>query len=47
MKWVGNVAHMEDRRHAHRFWWGDLRERNNLENLGGDETIILKGIFNK
>jgi hypothetical protein len=31
MKWAGHVARMEDR-----FWWGDLRERDHLEELGVD-----------
>jgi len=29
------------------FWCGDLKERDHLEDLGVDERIILKGIFNK
>ena len=24
------------------FWWGDLRERDNLEDVDVDEMIILK-----
>jgi hypothetical protein len=27
------------------FWWGNLRERDHLEDLGVDERIILKYIF--
>jgi hypothetical protein len=27
------------------FWWGDLREREYLEELGVDGKIIEKGIF--
>ena len=27
------------------FWWGDLRERGHLEDIGIDESIILKWIF--
>jgi hypothetical protein len=27
------------------FWWGDLRERGRLEELGVDERIILKWMF--
>jgi hypothetical protein len=29
------------------FWWGDLRERNHLENLDVDGRIILKWVFKK
>jgi hypothetical protein len=27
------------------FWWGNLTERNHLEDLGIDERVILKYIF--
>jgi len=30
-----------------RFWWGDLRERDCLEDIGIDWRIILKWIFKK
>jgi hypothetical protein len=30
-----------------RFWWGELRERDLLEDPGIDERIILKWIFRK
>ena len=29
------------------FWYGNLKERNNLEDLGVDGRIILKCIFKK
>jgi hypothetical protein len=29
------------------FWWGNLMERNHLEDLGVDGRIILKHIFRK
>jgi hypothetical protein len=33
---------MGDRRNAYRFWWGNLREEDHLEDPGIDERIILK-----
>jgi hypothetical protein len=29
------------------FWWGNLRERDNLEDLGLDGEMILKWAFKK
>jgi hypothetical protein len=29
------------------FWWGDLRERFHLQDLGVDRKMILKLIFRK
>jgi hypothetical protein len=29
------------------FWWGSLREKNHLEDLGVDVRIIMKWIFKK
>jgi hypothetical protein len=29
------------------FWWGNLRERDHLENPGIDRRIILRWIFRK
>ena len=34
MRWVGYVACMGNRRCAYRVWWGALRERDHLEDLG-------------
>jgi hypothetical protein len=30
-----------------RFWWGNLKERDHLENPGIDGRIILRWIFKK
>jgi len=29
------------------FWWGELRERNHLEDTGIDGRIILRWIFKR
>jgi hypothetical protein len=48
MRWEGNVAHTEERSGACRvFWWGKLRERVHLEDLGIDWRIILKCVFSQ
>jgi hypothetical protein len=41
------MAHGRQERCSKGFWWGDLRERDHLENLGVDWGIILKWIFKK
>jgi hypothetical protein len=27
------------------FWWGNVKERDSLEDVGVDERVILKGSF--
>jgi hypothetical protein len=45
MRWVEHVARM-GRGEVHTgFWWGDLREGDNLEDADIDGRIILKWIF--
>jgi hypothetical protein len=38
IRWVGNVARIGDRKGHTRFWWEDLGERVNLEDLDVDES---------
>ena len=45
MRWEGHMAHMGDRSGVYRVWWGNLRERDQLEDSGVDRKIILKLIF--
>jgi hypothetical protein len=47
MRWAGLVARMGEGRGAYRFWWGDQREGDHLEDPGVDGRIILKWIFKK
>jgi len=35
------------KRYAYGFWWENLKERNNLEDLRIDRCIILQWILNK
>jgi hypothetical protein len=49
MRWAGFVACMEDRRgemHTS-FWWGNLRERDHLEDPSIDGRVILRKFFRK
>ena len=45
MRWAGHVARMGDTRDAYRVWRGNLRERDQLEELGVGVRIILKWVF--
>jgi hypothetical protein len=46
MRWEGHLAHMGKGEVSTGLWWGDPRERDNLEDLSLDGWIILKWIFN-
>jgi hypothetical protein len=46
MRWVGYVAIWGTEVHTG-FWWGNLRRKDYMENLGTDERKILKWIFKK
>jgi hypothetical protein len=39
MRWAGHVAHRREGNTG--FWWGNLRERVNLGDLGMDGRIML------
>jgi hypothetical protein len=45
MRWAGNVASMGESSGIYRFWWGNLRERDHLEDPGLNGWIILRWIF--
>ena len=47
MRWVEYAACMGDRNVHTRLWWGDLRERGHLEDLGIDGRITAKWITKK
>ena len=42
MRWAGHVARMGKGEVSTRFWWGNLRERDQLEDPGLDWRIILR-----
>ena len=48
MRWAGHVARMGERRGVYTgFWWGNLRERDNLGDPAVGGRIILNRIFKK
>jgi len=47
MRWVGHVARMGRGEVRIVVWWGNLRERDHLEDAGVDGRIILGLIFRK
>ena len=47
MRWVGHVARMGREEARTGFWWGNLRERDHLEDPDVDGTIILRWVFRK
>jgi hypothetical protein len=47
IRWAGPVARI-GRGEVHTwFWWGNVRERDDLEDLGVEGNIILKRTFKK
>jgi hypothetical protein len=47
MRWAAHVARMFEEELDAQVWWGNLRERNHLEDIGIVGRIILKGNFKK
>jgi hypothetical protein len=47
VRWAGHVARMKEKIGAYRVWWGNLRERDTLEDLGVDSRIIFNWMFKK
>jgi hypothetical protein len=45
MGWVGHVARMGKWEACIGFWWGNLRERDDLGHPGIDGKMILRWIF--
>jgi hypothetical protein len=45
MKWRG-MKHVEGEVYTE-FWWGNLRERDHLEEPGVDGRIVFRWIFGK
>jgi hypothetical protein len=43
----GACSMYEGEESAYRVWWGKLRGRSHLEDLGKDGMIILKSMFKK
>jgi hypothetical protein len=47
MRWAGHVASTGRGEVYTGFWWGNLRERDNLEDRGVDGRIMLSWIYRK
>jgi len=47
MRWVGHVARIWEKRVHTGIWWGNLRERDHLEDRGTDGRVIIRWIFRK
>jgi len=47
MRWEGHVAWMGSGEVHAGFWWGNLREREHLGDLGVSGSVILRWTFRK
>jgi hypothetical protein len=47
MRSVGHVARIGRKEVCTGFWWGNLRERDHLEDPGVNRWIIIRWIFRK
>jgi len=47
MRWVGQVVRTGEGEGYTDFWWGNLRERDNLGDSSTDGSIIIRWIFRK
>ena len=45
MRWARHIARTGKGESYTEFWWGNLRERNNLGDPGIDGRIILRSVF--
>ena len=43
--WTGRVTHMERREIYTGFWWGNVKEKDRLEDVGVDKRVMLKRIL--
>jgi len=47
LRWAGHVARMGRVEVYTGFWWGNLRERDHLEDPGIQESVMLRWAFRK
>ena len=47
LRWAGHVARMGRVEVYTGFWWGNLRERDHLEDPGIQESVMLRWAFMK